>query len=118
MFGNVKTRQDFYPRDESAGGDPARRRQRPQNAIDAHANPKLVLARLDMNIGGAQGDGTIENLIECLHDRRAARQIAQAVGVVFANGRVFERRVDRIRLGRFAFEREFNVSESSDFQGD
>ena len=63
---------------------PCRRRRRngAQQAVDAQPHPQRAAERLDVDVGRAQLDGALEQLIDGAHHRRAARHVAQDVEVV------------------------------------
>ncbi len=66
----------------ACGNARGRRRHCAQQAIDPHAHDEPGPERLDMDIAGAQLDGSFEQIVDRAHDRRAAGEIAQALDVV------------------------------------
>src|SRR6202042_3010176 len=57
---------------------------RPQQTVDAHANHKPGLERLDMNVARAQLDRLLQEIVDGANHRRAAGKVAQALDVVLA----------------------------------
>ena len=96
MLGDVQPRQDLDPRDERAGGCRARRGKRSQDPVDADADQDVAPARLEMDVACPKTDGLIEDVVERPNHGRAAREVAQAVGIV---GTRFARFLRRARLG-------------------
>ena len=83
-FGNIEIGDDLDARNHGLRQHAGRRRHRPQQAVDTHANHEPGLKRLDMNVAGAQLDGFFQQIVDGANHRRAARKVAQALDVVFA----------------------------------
>ena len=97
-LGDVEVGDDLDAGNHGLRQHAGRRRHRPQQAVDPHANHKPGGKRLDVNVAGAQFDGFFEQIVDRAHHRRAAGEIAQALDVVFARLRSPRRRSARRRL--------------------
>jgi hypothetical protein len=94
-FGDVEIGDDLDARNQGLRQHAGRRRNRPQQAVDAHADHKSGLERLDMNVAGAQLDGFFQEIVDGTNHRRAAGKVAQALDVVFAQNK-FAGRIGRL----------------------
>ena len=81
-LGDVEAGENLDARDQRLRRDAVRRRQRAQQAVDAHAHHEPGAERLDMDVAGAQIDRALQEIVERAHHRRAAGEIAQALDVV------------------------------------
>ena len=81
-LGDVEPRHDLEARDERRAERRLRRLHVLQRAVDAVADREPVLARLDMDVGGAHLHRARDELVGKPDDRRAARQILEALDVV------------------------------------
>ena len=81
-LGDVEPCENFYARDQRLRRNARRRIHRAQQAIDAHAHHEAGAERFDVDVGGAQLDRALQQIVERAHHRRAAGEIAQALDVV------------------------------------
>ena len=63
-------------------GRASRRRNGTQQAIDPHAHDQARFERFNMNVGRAQFDRALEQIIDRSHNRGAAGKIAQALDII------------------------------------
>ena len=57
-----------------------------QQSVHPHADDEAGTERLDVDVGGAQLHGFFQEVVDGAHDRRAARQVAQALDIVVGVG--------------------------------
>ena len=81
-LGDVQPCENFYARDQRLRRDTRWRIHRAQQSVDAHAHHEPGTERLDVNVGGAQLNRALQQIVERAHHRRAAGKIAQALDVV------------------------------------
>ncbi len=62
----------------------SRRRDRPQQAVDAHTNYQAGMKGLDMNVTRAQFDCFFQKIIDGANHGRTAGEVPQTLDVVFA----------------------------------
>ncbi len=82
-FGDVEIGDNLDAGDDGLRQHAGRRRHRPQQAVNPHANHQPGGKRLDVNVAGAQFDRFFEQIVDSAHHRRAAGEIAQALDIVF-----------------------------------
>ena len=83
-FGDIEVGHDLDAGNHRLRQHAGRRRNRPQQSIDAHAHDEATLKWLDVNVARAQFDRLFKQIVDRPHHRRAAGEIAQALDVVFA----------------------------------
>ena len=83
-FGDVEVGDDLDAGNHGLRQHAGRRRNRPQQAVDPHADHEPSVKGLDVNVARAQFDRLFQEIVDRAHHRRAAGEIAQAFDVVFA----------------------------------
>ena len=83
-LGDVEVRDDLDARNHGLRQHAGRRRDRPQQAVNSHADHEPGLKGFDVNIARAQLDGFFQEIVDGADHRRTAGKIAQTFDVVFA----------------------------------
>ncbi len=83
-LGNVEIGDDLDAGNHGLRQHTGGRRDRPQQAVDAHADHQRRGERLDMDVAGAQFHRLFEQIVDGAHHRRTAGEIAQAFDIIFA----------------------------------
>ena len=116
-LGNIEIGDDLDARNHRLRQYPGRRRHRPQQAVDTHANHEPRLKRLDMNIARTQLDGFFQQIVDGANHGRAARKVAQALDVVFARKQLARRiRGFRAIFAEAAVEHDLEVFDGCDLE--
>ena len=76
-LGDVQPRENLYARDDGRGEVARQALVEAQQAVDAEADAQVVAPGLEMDVGGADLERALEDLVDGADDRRAARQILQ-----------------------------------------
>ena len=83
-LGDVEAGDNLDARDHGLRQHAGRRRDRPQQAVDAHPDHQPGVKGLDMNVTGAQFDGFFQEIVDGANHGRAAGEVPQALDIVFA----------------------------------
>ena len=81
-FGDVEAGENLDARDDRLRQHAGRRRNHAEQAVDAEADGQSGAERLDVNVARAQLVGFFEQIAHRADDRRAAREVAQALDIV------------------------------------
>ena len=81
-FGDVEVRDNLDARNDGLRQHGGRRRDRPQQAVNAHADHQSGLKGLDVNVAGAQLYGLFQQIVDGANHGCAAGKVAQAFDVV------------------------------------
>ena len=81
-LGDVQAGEDFHARHDRARHAAGQHLVQAEHAVDAQAHAHAVARRLDVDVGRREVDRRLEHRVDRVHDRRAAREILQALEVL------------------------------------
>ncbi len=117
-LGDVEAGENLDARDQRLRQGSRRCRDRAQQSVDPHAHHEAVAERLDVDVARPQLHGLFEKIVDRADDRRAARQVAQALDVVVRSSELGGRRRGVLFLAEPLGERSGNVLERGDLDLD
>ena len=83
-FRDVEVGDNLDARNDGLRQHAGRRRYRPQQAVDAHADHQPGVEGLDVNVARAKFYGLLQQIIDSANHGRAAGKIPQTFNIVFA----------------------------------
>ena len=111
-LGDVHARHDLEPRHQAVGDVDRRRGHLVQHAILAEADAEALLVRLEVDVGGAAGDGVDEDLVDVAHHRRLIHVELLFRALVLLGSYLFE--IDQVGGHDLAHDRMLGLMEAVD----